>query len=295
MKRTLIASLILSLGLSLGAQNLKVFLNNKPFPGKTAGGAADLYVECQPALKLLGNTTVLDPAATSVEVEGKTLELQNQSGLLMCRAKDLCSVYGGRYDFNKTMGTVDIYAYDPIAKAKEALERILRQKAITSQADFEVMTLVARQYLIQQLGLKLVDDVELKLLTPEEMSKIGGSNLSCLVTYIKGHGSGTGRYIFNVESGNAPLQTFHSLAWAWGVQWQNLNGDESKSDLTHGFGEWVAYALIRDLAKVNWSSQTLRNSTIQPGAKEIFKQLMTIEKQGNIEAVLAYIKNQSKM
>lgn len=295
MKKTLIAALVLGLVLSLGAQNFKVFLNNKPFRGKTSGTATDLYVECQAALKLLGNATTLDPSATSVEVEGKTLELQNQNGLLMCRAKDLCSAYGGRYDFNKSMGTVDIYAYDPIAKSKEALERILRQKAITSQADFEVMTLVARQYLIQQLGLKLVDDVELKLLTPEEMSKVGGAGLGCLVTYIKGSGSGTGRYVFNVESGNSPTETFHSLAWAWGVQWQNLNGDPNKRDLTHGFAEWVSYALIRDLAKVDWSGQILRNSTVDAGSKEMFKQLLSIEKQGNIEAVLAFIKNQSKM
>ncbi|MBN9415107.1 MAG: hypothetical protein J0I12_06680 [Candidatus Eremiobacteraeota bacterium] len=126
MKKSLIAALILSVGLTVGAQNFKVFLNNKPFSGKTAGTPADLYVECQIALKLLGNPTVLEAGATSVELEGKKLELQDQNGLLMCRAKDLCSVYGGRYDFNKGMGTVDIYAYDPIAKAKESLARILK-------------------------------------------------------------------------------------------------------------------------------------------------------------------------
>lgn len=295
MRKTCVAALVLMLGLHLGAQNFKVFLNNKPFPGKTAGTPADLYVECGPALKLLGNSTALDPSATQVEVEGKSLPLQNQNGLLMCRAKDLCSVYGGRYDFNKGMGTVDIYAYDPIARAKEALERILKQKAISNQTDFEVMTLVARQYLIQQLGLRLVDDVELKLLTPEEMTKIGGGGLSCLVRYTKGQGSGTGRYVFNVESGNPPVQTFHSLAWAWGVQWQNLNGDESKDALSVGFGEWVAYAMLRDLAKIDYSAKTLRNPNVDQPSKDMLKQLITIERQGNVEAVLAFIKNQAKM
>jgi len=213
MKETL---LFLCLTLSLMAQGIKIFVNNKPFPGKTAGAPADLYLECAPTLKLLGSPTQWEAGATEIVLEGKSLAVVDQAGVPMIRAKDLCTLYGGRYDFNKGMNTVDIYAYDPIAKAKEALARIIKQRTIESEADFAVITLVCRQYLTQTLGLKLTDDVELRLVDKAEMTKLSGRQLDTYVTYTKGKGSGTGRYLFHVLQGQSPSETIHSLGWAWG-------------------------------------------------------------------------------
>ncbi len=158
------------------------------------------------------------------------------------------------------------------------------------------MTLLARQYLIQQLGLKLSDDVELKLVNPEQLAKEGFSGDSaCAVRYQKGQGSGTGRYLFAVRSGSSPVDIFQSLAWSWGIQWANLNGDQSKDDLVGAFGQWTSHAMLRDLAHTDESRSFLRSPGIPQASKDYYKQLIEIEKQGNVEAVLAFIKNQSKL
>ena len=291
MKETL---LFLCLTLSLMAQGIKIFVNNKPFPGKTAGAPADLYLECAPTLKLLGSPTQWEAGATEIVLEGKSLAVVDQAGVPMIRAKDLCTLYGGRYDFNKGMNTVDIYAYDPIAKAKEALARIIKQRTIESEADFAVITLVCRQYLTQTLGLKLTDDVELRLVDKAEMTKLSGRQLDTYVTYTKGKGSGTGRYLFHVLQGQSPSETIHSLGWAWGVQWENLNGDESNEDLSVALGNWTAVAMVKELVKVDDTRMVLRSSSISARSKDLFKELQTIERTGGVEAVLAYIKNQAK-
>ncbi|MBX3170492.1 MAG: hypothetical protein KF760_24005 [Candidatus Eremiobacteraeota bacterium] len=45
----------------------------------------------------------------------------------------------------------------------------------------------------------------------------------------------------------------------------------------------------------NLNAKTLRNPNVSQPAKEVLKQLISVERQGNVEAVLVFIKNQSKM
>lgn len=294
--RVLLCWLLLGLLFGPGAaQNVKVFLNNKPFAGKVAGSPGDLYLEMQAVLKALGKAEVLDPAATSLELEGQALALQAQGGVAMCRAKDLCQVFGGRYEFNTSVGTVDIYAYDPTAAAREALKRVLSLSKVSSESDFNTLSLLTRQHLIQSMGLKLDDGAEMKMVNQQEMATASGrGDLGCYVVYRKERkGSGTACYLFHVRSLQSPADTLHGMGWAWGVQWHNLNGNSEDRISSRAFGDWVAYALVRDVAKLDTYRSILRGCESQT-EKDLFTQFRDTERTGGIESVLSLIKNQAR-
>ena len=283
------------LTLGLASQNVKVFLNNKPFSGKTAGSPADLYLEMNSVLKVLGKPDTLDPAATSVELEGQKLQLQSQGGVPMCRAKELCQLFGGRYEFNKSVGTVDVYAYDPLAAAREALKRVLSLGKISSEQDFNTLSLLTRQHLIQNFGLKLDDGAELKMVNQQEMAKSSGrGDLDTYVRYRQEYkGTGTACYLFLVRDLQSPSDTLHGMAWAWGVQWHNLNGNADDHTSSRAFGHWVAYALVRDIAKLD-SYRTILRGCESQAEKDLFSKFRETERAGGIESVLSYIKNQAR-
>lgn len=63
------------------------------------------------------------------------------------------------------MGSIDSYAYDPLAAARKALVSVLRQPRITADSDFHVLTTLSRSILQRDLGLKLTEPAELVMVT----------------------------------------------------------------------------------------------------------------------------------
>jgi len=286
--------LILLVASLAAAQAMKVFVNNKPFKGKVAGSAADIQVEAGPFFETIGAKYAFDAATGKATVDGEEVEVVVVEGTPMLAAKAYAAKLGGKYTSDPKMGTIDIYAYDPLAAARKALVAVLRQPKITNESDFHVLTTLSRSFLQRDLGLKLTEPAELEMVTPEEMAKASGrGDLGAYVRYTKERsGKGTANYHFLVRNGQSPMEIIRHLAWMWGTTWALNQGLDGSNKLTEGFGTWVAYQVTKSLAG-NISVGTFLR-TVDPNHHEGFKKLAEIESQGGVEAVLHYVQEAGK-
>lgn len=222
--------------------------------------------------------------------EGKDLAVTDG----MIRAKDLVTIFGGKYDFNKSLNSVDIYAYDPVAAARKSLIAILRLRAVKSESDFQVCVFLTRQILVQDLGLKLDDPDKVLLCTPAEMAKAGaGGDVGCYVSFMgERHGGGTSNYVFRIRNDQGAVEIISDLAWSWGLTWANLRGVSKNEKLSIGFAYWTSYKAVSRLIGTTSDSHVRSQAQHSGGqALEGYKELRELEKTGGIEAVIKFIKD----
>lgn len=289
--RTLLIWLLLA---GLAAAQGKVFVNNKPFKGKIAGSPADIQVEAAPFFEMIGARFAFDASTGKATVDGEEVEVVLVDGTPMLAARAYATKLGGKYTADPKMGSIDIYAYDPMAAARKALVAVLRQPKITNESDFHVLTTLSRSILQRDLGLKLTEPAELVMVTPEEMAKAGaGGNIGAFVRYTKERsGKGTANYHFLVRTEQTPMQVIRHLAWMWGTTWALNQGLDGNNKLTEGFGTWVAFQVTKSLAG-NISPGTFLRG-YEGSQVEGFKKLAEIEATGGVEAVLHYIQEAGK-
>ena len=280
------------LATGLWAQGVKVFLNNQVFKGRVAGTGSDISLEAKAVFQMLGRHIELAPDADTVRLEeGKNIPVSGG----MIRAKDLVAVYGGKYDFNKGLNSVDVYAYDPIAAARKSLVNILKQSKVNSEADFLVLVTLTKQMLTQDLGLTLDNPEKVLLCSKADMLKVGaGSNVGCYVTYsAERKGSGSADYHFYVLKDRSAAHMLSDLAWSWGLTWANLRGLSKNKRLSIGFAYWTSHKVVTRLAGPVPDSRTVSHiqKSSHPEAADGYKELRELENNGGIEAVIKFIKD----
>jgi len=165
--------LFLALTLPALAAPFEVYLNNKPFPGAVSGPARDLMLEAEPYFKITGGQFRFDGGTGQASLDGESIPVTVVDGRAFVRAREMVARVGGRYNLNQALGTVDIYAFDPVEAARKAMVRILTMKSIDNDLDFRVMASVTRGILTRS-GFDLDFPVELLLATPEEILAAGG-------------------------------------------------------------------------------------------------------------------------
>lgn len=106
MKRMLLLLLLCLMG-ATPAQSQSVFVNNRPFKGAVSGNAAEFRLEAQ----TLADTTSIGLSLVEgkVFVDGVEFASTLEDGKLMVDANALATQTGGRYIFNRELGSVDIY------------------------------------------------------------------------------------------------------------------------------------------------------------------------------------------
>ena len=291
---TLIPFVCVALASSVQAQDVKVFFNNQPFKGKVSGSPADLQLEAGPVLERLGRKAEIAEGTEKIQIdEDKSVPVSNVSGVFMVRAKDVVSAFGGKYDYNKSIGSVDIYAYDPVAAAKKSLATVLKLRKIHNDSDFQVCSVLTRQILVQQLGLTLDTPAQIAMCTPAEMARAGaGGEVSCYVTFSgQRKGDGTANYKFFVRQDQSPGTMIADLAWSWGITWANHKGFVKSEKYSIGFAYWASYKVVSELTRSASERSLLEQAKRHhPAAVDGFRELREIDKSGGVEAVVKFMK-----
>jgi hypothetical protein len=286
--RTLLTVLLFGSCLGVAqAQSSKVFLNNKPFTGRISGSPSDVMVQADTAMKLLGLNVTIAPEAPSIELEGDKISLTWLGDIPMLRAKDLAQHFGGKYDYNASLGAVDIYAYDPVAAARKSLVAVFRQSKVTSDSDFNVLVTLTKQILVRDLGLKLDTPAQVLFSTPAEIAKAGGGQDGTFVSFTReARGEGTAGYKFMVRQGLRPATTVNGLAWAWGVTWANQQGAARDMSYNQGFAYWVAFKTLQLLSGPDLTAALYRRKITNPALQDAFDGFADTDRMGGPEAVL---------
>ncbi len=285
MRLSILVWLLLAWTLPALAAPPEVFLNNKPFPGAVSGPTTDLMLEAEPFFKMVGGQFRLDAETGQASLDGEPIPVTVLGGRAFVRARHIVEKVGGRYNVNQALGSVDIYAFDPVEAARKAMVRILSMKSIDNDLDFRVMAGVTRGIMTRS-GFDLEFPVELQLATPEEIAAAGGSRDLTALTRCTYHPGGTG--IANarvlVRKGQHPLSVMNGLACGWGSLYATRLGLQKREDLTMGLGLWSGYHVLAQLgAPVRPESWGLKQ---KPAERAEFRKFLEIDEQGGPEAVL---------
>ncbi len=285
MRTSILVWLLLALTLPALAAPFEVYLNNKPFPGAVSGPAGDLMLEAGPYFKITGGQFRFDGGTGQASLDGESIPVTVVDGRAFVRAREMVKRVGGRYNVNQALGTVDIYAFDPVEAARKAMTRILSMKSIDNDLDFRVMASVTRGIMTRS-GFDLDFPVELLLATSEEIVAAGGGrDLGTLTrwTYRPG-GTGIANAKVLVLKGRSPLMTMDGLACGWGSLYAARLGLNKQEDLTLGLGLWAGYHVLEQLgAPVRAESWGVKQ---KPAERAEFRKFLEIDQQGGPKAVL---------
>lgn len=282
--------LIALAGHAWGAKT-EIYVNNKPFKGASSGPPTDLLLEAEPYFALAGGTYKFDAATGTATLDGSPIPVTVQGTRVFVRAREMASLVGGRYNANADLGTVDIYAFDPVEAAKKGWARIFALPAITNETDFQVMATLTRGLLTKQLGMELDFPVELVLATAEEIQAASGrAELGGFIssTY-HGSGGGIANARIMVLKGFPPAGTMNFLAGGWARLWVARLGLPTNDALKEGFGLWASYYVVSQLgARIPPASWGAAQS--EPGRRE-FLRLLDLEKTGGPVGVVTSVRN----
>lgn len=293
MRVLILALLLLCLaGPTLAAPKTEIFVNNKPFRGASSGPAADLLLEAAPYFKLAGGEFKYDAETGLATLDGSPVEVTVVGEKVFVRAKEMASLVGGRYSVNAALGSVDIYAFDPVEAARKAWARIFSMRAITNEQDFQVMATLTRG-ILTDAGLDLDFPVELKFSSPQEIVAAGGTAEMRSFTYatVRSSGSGIGHATIYIRSGQAPTPTMSGLGYGWGVFYCRRLGISQPESMLGGVGLWAGYYVLHELG-VRMPAE--RWGTGQDAADRAhFLDLVKIFEAGGAEAVVTSLKNRA--
>lgn len=283
--------LLVALAGQVCAGGMEIYINNKPFKGASSGPATDLMLEAGPYFQLAGGDFQFDADTGKATLDGAPLNVTVQGPKVFVRAKEMVSLVGGRYNANAALGTVDIYAFDPVEAARKAWARVFGLPAITNETDFQVMATLTRGVLTKELGLDLDFPVELVLSTREEIKALSGRDLDgyTMATFRDEGTKGLANAKIMVARGNPPIITMQLLAGGWGSLWTARQGFQSNEALIGGFSLWSGYYVLDRLgAKMDPGSWGVSRGE---AARAEFRRLLDLQKTGGGPAVVNSIRN----
>ncbi len=270
------------------APGLEVFVNNKPFKGATSGAPGDLMLEAVPYFELAGGAFRFDADTGRATLDDSPIPVTMVSGRVFVRAREMVARVGGKYTFNAAMGSVDIYAFDPVEAARKAWARVFAMRAIDRDLDFQVMATLTRT-ILTRTGMDLGFPVELRLATPEEIVAAGGSpDLASFSTFrTLPNNKGIAAATIHVRRGRSPQATMNSLAYGWGVFYCQKVGLPSDKDFLGGVGLWAGYHVLEELGTRVPADQW---GAAQPQDQRArFLELFKIHEMGGAPAVMKHL------
>lgn len=291
---TLAVLFLFALAGAARAAGPEIYINNKPFKGACSGPATDLMLEAEPYFKLAGGDFQFDAKTGTATLDGAPITVTVQGEKVFVRAKEMVSLVGGRYNANAALGTVDIYAFDPVEAARKAWVRVFALPAIHNDVDFQVMATLTRGILTKELGMDLDFPVELVLATPEQIQALsghGGLGAYTRATYRDSGSQGIANATILVNKGQSPAITMQFLAGGWGTLWVARQGFQTNDALLDGVSLWTSYFVLDQLgariAPASWGT-----AQSEPARRE-FLRLLDLQRTGGAPAVITSLKNQA--
>lgn len=293
MRRLGIAMLVLvALAGHAWAAGTEIYVNNKPFKGACSGPATDLMLEAEPYFKLAGGDFQYDAEKGTATLDGAPITVTVQGNKVFVRAKEMVSLVGGRYNANAALGTVDIYAFDPVEAARKAWARVFALPAIQNDVDFQVMATLTRSVLTKDLGMDLDFPVELVLATPEQIQAVSGhAGLGAFTraTYRDSGSQGIANAAIMVNKGQSPIVTMQFLAGGWGTLWVARQGFQANDAVLDGVSLWTSYYILDQLG-ARLPPATFGPTIPEAGRRE-FLRLLDLQRTGGAPAVITSLRN----
>jgi hypothetical protein len=263
-------------------------VNNKPFKGASSGPPSDLMLEAGPYFELAGGDFRYDASTGQATLDGSQVAVTVVGDKVFVRAKEMAAQVGGKYNYNAAMGSVDIYAFDPVEAARKAWARIFALRSIDRDLDFQIMATLTRS-ILTKTGLDLDFPVELKLSTPEEIVAVGGrADLSSFSTFrTMPNRKGIANATIYVRKGQSPRATMNSLAYGWGIFYCQKAGLPNSRDFLGGVGLWAGYHVLEQLGTKVPANQW--GTAQQADERARFQELYKIHEMGGAPAVMKYL------